>query len=229
MAAMAVRARDLTREFRSARGTVHALSGVNLDLPAGAFVTVRGPSGCGKSTLLNLLGLLDRPSAGVLELDGVRTEGLKPDAIETLRRRTIGFLFQDAGLIERMTVMENVLMPMRYRGVRSGDRKAVARRSLDELGIAHCRSDLVETLSGGERQRVGLARILSIRPKIIICDEPTAALDEANSIMVVDRLIALASEGALVVCASHDPLVLSRSGIQITLDRGRIAGEGPVV
>lgn len=217
-----VRAEGLGRRFASARGEVTALDAVDLDLAPGRFVAVLGPSGCGKSTLLNLIGLLDRPSFGRLEIAGADVARLDGAATAALRRAEIGFLFQDAGLIERMSVLDNVMLPLDYRGMARDARRARARQAIDALGLARRASALVDTLSGGERQRVGLARILAVRPRLIVCDEPTASLDEANSGLVVDHLMAAAAEGALVVCASHDPLVLARAHVRLTMARGRL-------
>jgi len=217
-----IRAGGLGRRFVSASGEVSALIDVDLNLRIGRYVAISGPSGCGKSTLLNLLGLLDRPSVGSLELFGVRTEALRGDQIAALRREVIGFLFQDAGLVQRMTVLDNVMMPLEYRGLRGRDRTYRAAAALEKLGIADRSTALVDTLSGGERQRVGLARILATRPRLIICDEPTASLDETNSRLVIDQLLTCADEGSLVICASHDPIAIDRAHIHIALSRGRI-------
>lgn len=223
-----VRAENLSRRFPSADGGVTALDGVDLNLEPGRFVAVMGPSGCGKSTLLNLIGLLDRPTGGRLEIAGVDTEALNDQATAALRRTEIGFLFQDAGLIDRMSVLDNVMLPLDYRGVPSGDRRKRAEAAIGTLGLEARTSALVDTLSGGERQRVGLARILATQPRLVICDEPTASLDEANSRLVLNYLLSAAEAGALVVCASHDAMVLDRAQIHLSLARGRlVAVEGP--
>ena len=224
-----VQAWGLGRNYSSREGDVAALVDVNLSLAWGQFVVVQGPSGCGKSTLLNLLGLLDTPSVGRLNIAGVPVHELKERDRAGLRRAEIGYLFQDAGLIERMRAVENVEIPLAYRGVPRSDRRARAEAALGELGLSHRLKALADTLSGGERQRVGLARILAQRPRLIVCDEPTASLDEANSRLVVDRLRQLAAEGALVVCASHDPIVIESAHKRIELSHGRIVSieDGP--
>ncbi|MFS0710214.1 ABC transporter ATP-binding protein [Brevundimonas phoenicis] len=217
-----VQAWGLGRNYSSREGDVSALSDVDLSLTWGQFVVVQGPSGCGKSTLLNLLGLLDTPSVGRLNIAGVPVHELSERERAGLRRSEIGYLFQDAGLIERMRAVDNVEIPLAYRGVPRSQRRARAEAALRELGLSHRLKALTDTLSGGERQRVGLARILAQRPRLIICDEPTASLDEVNSRLVVDRLMQLAAEGALVVCASHDPIVIESAHRRIELSHGRM-------
>ncbi|WP_172448536.1 ABC transporter ATP-binding protein [Caulobacter mirabilis] len=217
----------LGRRFPSARGHVDALVDVHLELSSGRLVAVRGPSGCGKSTLLNLLGLLDRPTAGRLQIDGVEVGAMADAAAAVLRREKVGFLFQDAGLIDRMSVLDNVLLPLGYRRLAGARRLQSARAAIQALGLAERTHARVDALSGGERQRVGLARVLALRPSLIICDEPTASLDEANSGLVVDHLLAAAVDGALVVCASHDPIVIERADTRLVMERGRlVAVEG---
>ncbi|MEN5052022.1 ABC transporter ATP-binding protein [Brevundimonas naejangsanensis] len=224
-----VQAWGVGRNFSSREEDVVALVDVSLSLTWGQFVVVQGPSGCGKSTLLNLLGLLDRPSVGRLNIAGVPVHELSEGGRARLRRAEIGYLFQDAGLIERMRAIDNVEAPLAYRGVPRGQRRATAEAALRELGLSHRLRALTDTLSGGERQRVGLARILAQRPRLIICDEPTASLDEANSRLVAARLMQLAEEGALVVCASHDPIVIELAQRRIELSHGRLKtiADGP--
>ncbi|MDI1326162.1 MAG: ATP-binding cassette domain-containing protein [Brevundimonas sp.] len=215
-------AAGLSRRFDGQGGPVLALDAVDLRLPAGLFVVIAGPSGCGKSTLLNLLGLLDRASTGCLSLDGAAVEALPSAALAVLRREHVGFLFQDAGLIARMSALDNVVLPLDYRGVPRAEALVSATRALARVGLGDRAGTSVDLLSGGERQRVALARVLASEPRIVICDEPTASLDEANSGTVVEFLMQRARAGALVVCASHDPVVLAGAGLRIEMRRGRI-------
>jgi len=221
----AVVARKISRVFQTAHGEVAALSECDLHLSYGHFISVLGPSGCGKSTLLALLGVLDKPSSGELAIAGEKICSASRNQIATLRRQNIGYLFQDAGLIDRMSVLENVLLPMMYRAVPNPRRIAID--ALEQLGLGHRLNAPSQSLSGGERQRVALARILAVKPRIIICDEPTASLDEENSRMVVGYLQAQSNNGALVLCASHDPIVLGHSQSRICLSHGTIT-ESPV-
>lgn len=215
-----VRLQEVCRTFQTAYGPVQALNACSFELRTGQFVAVRGPSGCGKSTLLALLGALDTPTSGALEIAGHRINPNDREGTANFRREHIGYLFQDAGLIDRMTVLDNVLLPLMYR--RRHNARSVALEVLKMLGLEHRLKASSQSLSGGERQRVALARILAMRPNIIVCDEPTASLDETNSRMVVDHLQKLADDGALVLCASHDPLVLDHTQQRIGLSHGSV-------
>lgn len=220
-----VSASALSRRYSRRGETVAALDGVDLRASAGEIAGVVGRSGSGKTTLLALIGLLDRPSAGRLVIDGRDVSGLGPGALARWRRGRIGFLFQDAGLIERMGVLHTVMMPMGYAGVGGRARRARALAALERLDMADMARRRVGELSGGERQRVGLARALALQPRILICDEPTAALDRATSGLVAEVLAEQAGAGACVIVATHDPLlspVLTRT---IALEAGRVSDQ----
>lgn len=218
-----VRGHNLGRTYSSPEGPIVALHPTDFTFGRGEFIAVMGPSGSGKSTLLNLLGLLDTASTGELWIEGQRVDNLSPRKLAVARRRHVGFLFQDAGLIERMSVLDNVRLPLTYRRMTSGERRERALQAIRRVGVEHRTGALVDVLSGGERQRVGLARVLAIKPGVVICDEPTASLDEQNSHAVVDHLLEAASDGACVICASHDPVVLSRASRRLLLERGRLS------
>lgn len=220
---LVVRAEELARTYSGTDGPVHALLPSNLSVRMGEVVAIGGPSGGGKSTLLNLLGLLDRPTGGALWIAGIRTDTLDSRSFSNARRQNIGFLFQDAGLVDRMTTFDNVRLPLEYRRLTDGESRERAGLAIDAVGLSHRRSALVDTLSGGERQRVGLARLLAVRPSVIVCDEPTASLDETNSRAVVARLRDAASQGACVICASHDPIVIEAADRRLTLTRGLLS------
>lgn len=211
----------LQRWFEGVDGRIRALDSASFSVKAGEFLVVQGPSGSGKSTLLNLIGLLDRPSAGQVTLN--RCE-VSPDScldqMATARRSHVGFLFQDAGLIERMSVLKNVMMPMEYRGITGALAIKRAEDALSQVGLSHRQNELSNTLSGGERQRAGIARLLALKPSLIVCDEPTASLDADNSRVVVNLLLAVAKTGVAVVCASHDPIVLQQAQSRISMHRG---------
>lgn len=222
----AISAHSLTRRFISGSGqVVTALDGLSLSLPKGVLVVIRGPSGCGKSTLLNLVGLLDRPTEGTLVVAGVNLAELDGDGAARFRREHVGFLFQDAGLIEPMTVAANVGAPLVYRETPVPARRELIMAALERVGLAARAGAGVNELSGGERQRVGLARALVAEPSILICDEPTAALDEQNSFAIADLLADRARSGHTVICSSHDPVVIGRAGLVVSLRHGRLDRE----
>lgn len=224
----AVIARDLTRRFVSGSGqTVTALNHLNLSISRGLLVVVRGPSGCGKSSLLNLIGLLDRPSSGELTVAGVDLHALAGAKAARFRREHIGFLFQDAGLIEPMTVADNIALPLVYRETPSRARNGLIAEVLQRVGLSNRARSAVSELSGGERQRVGLARALVASPDLLLCDEPTAALDETNSHAIVDLLAAQAAQGRTVICSSHDPVLIQRADQIIALRHGSLDQAAP--
>lgn len=219
----AVVARQVTRQFISRSGeTVTALDRIDLVIPRGVLVAIQGPSGCGKSTLLNLVGLLDRPSEGHLRVDDIALEDLDVTQAAHFRRGHVGFLFQDAGLIEPMTVADNVALPLIYQGIPRSERGPRVSSALRRVGLANREDSAVAELSGGERQRVGLARAVIAAPAMLICDEPTAALDEANSLAVIELLREQTSSGRTVICSSHDPILASHADFVVFLRHGRI-------
>ncbi|MEQ8434844.1 MAG: ATP-binding cassette domain-containing protein [Oceanicaulis sp.] len=216
-----VEARGLRRIYETPSGPVAALDGVDFSANAGEIVGVIGRSGSGKTTLLTLIGLLDQPSSGTLSVCGFDVAGARPRNLARVRRGRIGFLFQDAGLIERMKVLEAVMLPLRYAGVtaaaaRSRAVEALASVQLDDKGARR-----VSALSGGERQRVGLARALAQHAELVICDEPTAALDKITARVVAARLRAEADRGACVIAATHDPLLMDAVDRVVAFDAGR--------
>lgn len=219
---MRLAATSLRRTFIDASGRrVNAVMDLDLDIPTGAFMVVSGPSGCGKSTLLNLLGLLDHPTGGHLEADGAEVTLLRRDAASAFRRDYVGFLFQDAGLLEPMTVRGNLDTALAYRRVHRDLRAQRIDRTLERLGVLEKANEPVSRLSGGERLRVGLARALVGDPTLLICDEPTAALDAENSLSVARLLAQAALDGVTVVASSHDPIVISAAALHLRMAHGR--------
>ena len=217
-----VRCEALTKRFGRAPDETVALDAVDLTLSGGSFVAVTGPSGCGKSTLLNLAGLLDSPSGGRLEVCGNVICGSPSASLARLRRAKIGFLFQDAGLIAAMSAIDNIVLPLRYRGRARRSAVDAAMAELERFGLRYLVARRVESLSGGERQRVALIRAFIKQPELLICDEPTSSLDEANSRLVSSALRAYAAGGALVLCSTHDPLVIQQVTRRVRMDRGRL-------
>lgn len=194
----------------------------DLTVAAGDYLAVTGPSGSGKSTLLNLLGLLDRPTTGRYELGGQEVTGLAEADRTAIRARWIGFVFQSFHLLPHRTAQENVALAQLYAGVRRRDREQAAAEALDRVGLAHRRHALPTTMSGGERQRVAIARALAVRPRLLLCDEPTGNLDTATAAGVLDLIDELHRDGMTVVLITHDPQVAARATRAIRIQDGVI-------
>ena len=208
---------ELVRHYE--RGTVRALNGVSFEARAGEVVAVTGPSGCGKSTLLSLIGLLDRPTAGRVRIDGLDLRGIaRPSAF---RARRLGFVFQFHHLVPTMTLAENVAAPLVALGVSHRHRKRRALELLERMDLLARADFLPSRVSGGERQRAAVARALSNAPPIILADEPTGNLDSRNGAIVVELLLEHARrEGALVIVATHNPEIARLADRHIALRDG---------
>ena len=207
---------------------IHALDNVSLSISPGEFLAITGPSGSGKSTLLNLIGTLDRPTSGLVVVDGVDVCTLKGDALADFRRAHIGFVFQLFNLVPSLTVLENVMLPLLpYRRGLSFDLRKRARELLAGLGLGERLSHLPGQLSGGEQQRVAIARALINYPRLILADEPTGNLDTNSGAEVVELLHQLNREqGITLVVVTHDAAIASRADGVVHLRDGRLLDEG---
>ncbi|HNA89699.1 MAG TPA: ABC transporter ATP-binding protein [Anaerolineales bacterium] len=217
---------NATRDFKIGEMETHALRGVNLSIESGEFTALVGPSGSGKTTLLQLIGLLDQPTSGQIFINGQDASRLNRNQRADLRKTTIGFIFQFFALIPTLTAYENVEMPLLLNGTKPADRKKRVNEALEAVGLidrAHHRPD---QLSGGQQQRVAVARALTIDPKVILADEPTANLDTANGHQVMDIMKRLNKEtGVTFVFATHDPRVISYADRIVTLEDGLIVND----
>jgi putative ABC transport system ATP-binding protein len=213
----------LTRVFGEGNSQVRAVEGVSIGLGADESVALMGPSGCGKSTLLRLLGLVLKPTAGRVCINGVEAP-TGESARARIRSRTLGFLHQEFAIIEGETVEENVAIPLYYSIPRRGrrERREQVARSLASVGLDGAQRRPASRLSGGERQRVAIARALVNDPDIILADEPTAALDRRNADAVVDLLISARRPGTAVVIATHDPVVADRCARTVRMEDGHV-------
>ncbi|GAA5074884.1 putative ABC transport system ATP-binding protein [Thermocatellispora tengchongensis] len=217
---------DLRRSYRLDGVSVDALRGVSLRIEHGDFVAIVGPSGSGKSTLMHLLGCLDRPTSGTLLVDGVDVSTLSETKLAELRNRTIGFVFQSFHLMGRTTALDNVALPLVYRGVSRAARRERARAALAAVGLEHRLDHRPSQMSGGEQQRVAIARALVGEPKVVLADEPTGNLDTRNGAEVMDLLARLnAGGGVAVVLVTHDAEVAARADRRIRVRDGLVEPE----
>ncbi len=214
--------REVHRSFRVGGDEVHALRNVSLEIGPGQYVSVMGPSGSGKSTLLNILGLLDRPTAGVYQFDGDDVTSLDELHAAKVRREKIGFVFQFFHLVPRLTATENVELPLVLAGMPPSERSTRVSGLLQEFGIAHRARHRPDQLSGGERQRVAIARAMVMRPAAILADEPTGNLDQTTGKEVLALLEALNARGVALILVTHDPLLGNRAHRQIRMVDGEI-------
>jgi putative ABC transport system ATP-binding protein len=213
---------DVSRLYRKGEREFFALKEVTFAFAAGDFLSVTGPSGSGKSTFLNILGLLDRPTRGTYLHLGEDVSGLDDDALSRIRNRTIGFIFQSFNLFPQLTVLENVEVPMIYAGVPAGERRRRATVLVERVGLAPRAAHRPTELSGGECQRTAIARALTNEPSLILADEPTGNLDEANGREIVRLLVELNAQGTALVVVTHNPEVAARAHRRIRLHDGRL-------
>ncbi|HMH31270.1 MAG TPA: ABC transporter ATP-binding protein [Methylomirabilota bacterium] len=197
--------KDVSKLYGFGDATTLALDEVSLTIEKGEFVAVMGPSGCGKSTLMNLLGLLDRPSHGQYRLEGKSVDRLRTNQAAKIRRDKIGFIFQSYNLLPRLTALENVALPLAYKGVSQTKRLKMASEMLDRVGVQSREYFLPSQLSGGQTQCVAIARALVNNPKLIIADEPTGNLDSGNSRLIMELLAEIHKMGNTVLFVTHNP------------------------
>ena len=216
-------ARDLRKDYPVGGETVHALRGVSLTVGRGEHVAIVGPSGSGKSTLLQLLGGIDTPSAGSVEVLGTRLERLSDRELTRLRLLRLGFVFQRFHLLPVLTARENVELPMAEAGVRPLERRARALELLEYVGLAGRAGHRATQLSGGEMQRVAIARALANRPAVLFADEPTGELDAATGQEILELFRRLNRDGATLVVVTHDDRLAREAGRTVTMLDGRIA------
>ncbi len=218
---------NIVKEYASADGSApfRALDGVSLVVEDGEFVAVMGPSGSGKSTLMNLVGLLDRPTSGRYLLDTESVEHLTGDAQAKIRGERIGFVFQGYNLIPRMTALEQVMMPLAYRGTPLAQRKALAAAALARVGLSGRENSMPNQLSGGQQQRVAVARAIAGSPSVLLADEPTGALDTRTGAEVMELFSKLNAEGSTVVLITHAPEVAQKARRIVSIRDGKILSD----
>lgn len=199
-----IRLRGISRVYGQGEAEVRALDGVDLEIQRGEFVAIMGPSGSGKSTVLNVIGCLDRPTTGTYHFDGVETANLTPDQRALLRRHYLGFIFQGYNLLARTSALQNVELPLIYKGLGRDLRHRVSQEALARVGLAHRANHEPSELSGGQQQRVAIARALAGNPRVILADEPTGNLDTKLSAEIMEVLQGLNAEGMTIVMVTHE-------------------------
>ena len=215
--------RNVDKTYRLDTVTVPALSGVSIDIRPGRFTVLCGPSGSGKTTLLNMMGCIDRPDAGEIQVDGQAVQAMTDDALSDFRARRIGFVFQNFNLLPVLTAFENVEYPLVLAAVPAAQRKERVRALLDAVGLADRAGNRPGQLSGGQRQRVAIARALATEPALVLADEPTANLDSQTGAEIIALMRRLQRErGASFVFSSHDPMVLAQADDVVRIRDGRI-------
>jgi putative ABC transport system ATP-binding protein len=210
------------KHYATAGQDVHALRGIDLEIQRGEFVAIMGPSGSGKTTLLEILGCLSRPSAGIYRFGGTPLRDLGEGDLARLRGRDIGFIFQAFNLLPRLSLAENVQLPLVYQRVPRSQRRARAEEALARVGLGHRARHRPNLVSGGERQRAAIARALVTRPTLLLGDEPTGNLDSETGRGILDLLAEIHRDGATVVVVTHDASIAARARRRVAIRDGRI-------
>ena len=215
--------RDLVKEYRRGAEVVRVLDGLSLEIATGDFVALMGPSGSGKSTLLNLIGGIDRPTSGILEVDGLRVDTLSDGALARWRADHVGFVFQMYNLLPVLTAERNVELPLLLKDLSRDQRARRVAAALKLVGLSDRAKHRPRELSGGQEQRVGIARAIVTDPTLLLCDEPTGDLDRKSGDEILDLLQALNREyGKTIIMVTHDPHAAERSNRTIHLDKGML-------
>ena len=221
--------RNISRSYGAGEARVVALDGVSFDIAAGEFVAIMGPSGSGKSTAMNIIGCLDRPTAGEYLFKGIPVEGLDQDARALLRRHALGFVFQGFNLLARQTALENVELPLIYKGLPATERRILAAEALRKVGLQGREGHDPSQLSGGQQQRVAIARALAGGPAVILADEPTGNLDSARSHEIMRLLQRLNEEdGITVVMVTHEEDIAAYARRLMVFTDGHLTQDTPV-
>ena len=220
-----IAARHLVKTYQLGEQQVQALRDVSFEIQPGEFVAIMGPSGSGKSTLMNMIGALDTPSSGAMEIDGAAVASMNSDQLADLRNRTIGFVFQQFNLLRRTTALDNVKLPLLYSRHRPSDLNQAARASLELVSLGDRLDHQPSQLSGGQQQRVAIARALVNSPRLILADEPTGALDTQTSAEIMALFTRLNAAGLTIIVVTHEPDVAAYARRLLRMRDGRLVAD----
>ena len=222
---MIIETKDLRRTFQVGSETVEALKGINLGVDKGEFVSIMGPSGSGKTTLMNIIGCLDTPTDGFYYLNSQLVNKLDDDELASIRNKEIGFVFQSFHLLAKNSALNNVMLPLKYAGVKEGDAELLAKDVLEKVGLSDRMSHAPSELSGGQQQRVAIARALVNKPSIIFADEPTGNLDSQTGEDVMNLFKELNSQGQTIILITHEEDIAKQSKRIINIKDGLIESD----
>ncbi|WP_288429599.1 ABC transporter ATP-binding protein [uncultured Agrobacterium sp.] len=218
--------RDVVKQYGKGEATIRALDGVSLSIEEHDFVAIMGPSGSGKSTSMNIIGCLDTPTAGEYLFQGVPTSGFDNEHLTLLRRHMLGFVFQGFNLLSRTSAVENVELPLIYRGMKSAERRALAMEALAQVGLKGREHHTTQELSGGQQQRVAIARAIVTKPALLLADEPTGNLDTKTSIEIMDLITSLnRDKGITVVMVTHEEDIAAHAKRLLRFVDGHLASD----
>lgn len=217
--------KDITKIYKMGSNEVRALDGVSLHIRPHEFVAIIGPSGSGKSTLMNMIGCLDVPTSGQYWIDGIEGSKMKDNQLADLRNQKLGFIFQQYNLLTKLSALENVELPLIYRGVSASKREQMAKEALSRVGLEDKIYHKPTELSGGQQQRVSIARALCSHPSLILADEPTGALDSKSGVEIMQMLHELHDEGNTIIIITHDLNIAKQAERIVTIRDGKIVGD----
>lgn len=220
-----VEVKDLYKIYNPGENELRALDGINLIVEKGEFLAIVGQSGSGKSTFMNMIGLLDIPTSGTYLLDGIDVSSMTDDELSEIRNKQIGFIFQGFNLISNLSAIENVELPLVYRGMKKDERHKLAVEALERVGLSHRLNHLPKQMSGGQQQRVAIARAVAARPPIILADEPTGNLDSHSGVEVMKILHELHREGRTIILITHDNEIAKEAQRVIRIQDGQIIAD----
>ena len=205
MSETVIKMKNVSRTYQMGEEEVHALRGISFEVQQGEFLSIMGPSGSGKSTCMNMIGCLDRPSGGIVEIGGKETAKMTEKELAVLRNKIIGFVFQQYHLLPGMSVLENVMLPLSYQGIERSKRAELAKIALEKVNLLDRINHRPHELCGGQKQRVAIARAMVTKPQIILADEPTGALDSKTGKQVMELFREINKSGTTIVIVTHDP------------------------